>query len=116
MVADATRAAIRVLSAGERARSPWGCSVGEGDVDPAIVGHRGLVGPARVELPAARRGELAEGTAEWTDAIERLLTSAERRARLGAAGRRRVEATYSVKAQAGRLVDLLRSAVPRGQS
>lgn len=74
------------------------------------------VGVNREIVDQGENGELAESTAEWADAIERLLTSAELRARLGAAGRRRVEATYSVQAQAGRLVDLLRSVVPRGRS
>lgn len=55
-------------------------------------------------------GELAEGTAEWTQAIERLVTDVERRRRMGEAGRQRVQRDYSLQAQAHCLVGLLRQA------
>ena len=61
-------------------------------------------------------GELAGNTAEWAQAIERLVVDAALRDRMGAAGRRRVEATYSMQAQVKRLTGLLQSAAPRGQS
>ncbi len=46
-------------------------------------------------------------------AIERLLTDAELRARMGAAGRRRVEADYDAACNAVRLLDVLRATVRR---
>ncbi|OJY88568.1 MAG: glycosyl transferase family 1 [Lysobacterales bacterium 63-13] len=61
-------------------------------------------------------GELARSTAEWTQAIERLVTDVERRRRMGEAGRQRVQRDYSLQAQAHRLVGLLRQAAPRAES
>jgi glycosyltransferase involved in cell wall biosynthesis len=74
------------------------------------------VGVNKEIVQQGETGELAGGAAEWVQAIERLVVNAALRGRMGAAGRRRVEATYSIQAQARCLTELLRSAAPRGQS
>jgi glycosyltransferase involved in cell wall biosynthesis len=61
-------------------------------------------------------GELAESAAEWTQAIERMVADITLRNRMGAAGRQRVEQTYSMQAQASRLVGLLRKVASRDEN
>lgn len=58
-------------------------------------------------------GLLATTTEDWIAALTRLKTDAALRARMGTAGRRRVEQTYCLQAQAGRLAAALRAAVDR---
>jgi glycosyltransferase involved in cell wall biosynthesis len=48
-------------------------------------------------------GELAGTSLEWEQALERLVGDAVLRGRMGRAGRRRVEAHYSVQVQVARL-------------
>ncbi len=55
-------------------------------------------------------GFLAEGAQEWLDALERMLTQADLRVRLGAAGRQQVEKEYCLQVTGPRLADWLRSA------
>ncbi|MBA2078450.1 glycosyltransferase family 4 protein [Rhodanobacter sp. PCA2] len=52
-------------------------------------------------------GFLAAGAADWHDALEQLIRSRPLRARMGLAGRARVEREYSVGAQASRLAQVL---------
>jgi glycosyltransferase involved in cell wall biosynthesis len=52
-------------------------------------------------------GLLAGGNAEWVAALERLLQDPALAARLGAAGRRKVEASYSVQARCDELAAAL---------
>src|SRR5439155_14922425 len=52
-------------------------------------------------------GFLADTADEWVEAVARLAADAALRRRLGAAGRRRLEADYSVAAGAERWLDLL---------
>jgi glycosyltransferase involved in cell wall biosynthesis len=54
-------------------------------------------------------GLLASTEDEWVDALDRLLGDAELRRRLGAEGRRTVEAGFSAEVQAPRVAALLRS-------
>jgi len=55
-------------------------------------------------------GYCVSGTQEWVEAIERLAADPALRERLGAAGRRRLEARYSVTVQAPRFAEVLRRA------
>lgn len=55
-------------------------------------------------------GYLAESRAEWAQALKALKEDGDLRRRMGAAGRRRVEAEYSVQVNVPRLVGLLRAA------
>lgn len=55
-------------------------------------------------------GYLTEGVQDWVDALERLLTDATLRARMGSAGRRQVERDYCLQATGPRLVGWLRKA------
>ena len=54
-------------------------------------------------------GFLASSEPEWADALARLIADPELRRRMGIAGRRRVEAEFSLEVQAPRLERLLRS-------
>jgi glycosyltransferase involved in cell wall biosynthesis len=54
-------------------------------------------------------GFLATGEAEWRDSLLRLIDDPALRRQFGAAGRRRVEQSYSLEVHAPRLVGLLRS-------
>jgi glycosyltransferase involved in cell wall biosynthesis len=66
------------------------------------------VGVNRDIVQAGRNGELAETSGEWEQALERLVSDPDLRRRMGAAGRRRVEETYSIQAQVAGLVGLFR--------
>jgi glycosyltransferase involved in cell wall biosynthesis len=57
-------------------------------------------------------GFLATNDAEWRDALVRLIEDRSLREAMGKAGRERVVEGYSLAAQAPRLVELFRSAVP----
>jgi glycosyltransferase involved in cell wall biosynthesis len=56
-----------------------------------------------------KTGYHARNAAEWESALERLIRSAELRARLGAAGRAHVESRYAMKVYRARYVELLES-------
>jgi glycosyltransferase involved in cell wall biosynthesis len=64
------------------------------------------VGAATEIIQDGRSGLLARTAAEWTSALSTLVASAERRAALGAEGRRRVEGEYSVAVNVPRLIAL----------
>jgi len=69
---------------------------------------------ANVELVSEGvNGYLAESPAEWVEALERLLTSADLRLQLGAQGRRRVEEKYCLQVTAPTLAALLRKAAAK---
>lgn len=61
-------------------------------------------------------GALAATPEQWLAALAQLADDPELRARQGAEGRRRVEAWYSLQAQAPRLVGMLQEAVRRGRA
>jgi glycosyltransferase involved in cell wall biosynthesis len=61
-------------------------------------------------------GYLASNEKEWVDALSRLRNDPALRQRMGAAGRRLVEAEYSIPATVDRLADVLRGAVNTGKS
>lgn len=54
-----------------------------------------------------KHGFLASSPGEWAEAIRRLAMDPSLRRRMGDGGRRRVEQTYCLQAQASRLVDML---------
>ena len=54
-------------------------------------------------------GLWARTPAEWEEALVRLASDADLRHRMGRAGRQMVADTYSLRAQQGRLLDLLRA-------
>lgn len=56
-------------------------------------------------------GFLAQTDDEWRTAVSTLISDPDLRQRMGAAGRRKVEARYSLEAWAPRLVELLREVV-----
>ena len=66
-------------------------------------------------VQSGENGELAHTPDDWTHALEGLATDARLRHRMGAAGRRSVETTYSLQAQAIRLVGMLRNAGSRNE-
>lgn len=69
-----------------------------------------VANPVGVQAEMVRHGEtgfLARTPAEWVEALRRLASDPELRRRLGAAGRRRVEAEFSVEAGAARWLGLL---------
>ena len=68
------------------------------------------VGVNRQIVSHGVNGFLAESTAQWSDALSRLLGDADLRLRMGAAGRALVEQSYSVQVTAPRLAALLRMA------
>ena len=61
-------------------------------------------------------GALAATPEQWLAALAQLADDPELRARQGAEGRRRIEAWYSLQAQAPRLVGMLQEAVRRGRA
>jgi len=67
------------------------------------------VGVHTVLVSEGQTGYLPQTPAEWIQAVRRLAQDAERRRRLGTAGRHCVEAKYSVAAGAARWGDLLGS-------
>jgi glycosyltransferase involved in cell wall biosynthesis len=72
-----------------------------------------VASPVGANVDIVRHGEngfLAADDAAWRDALERLIASPSMRARMGHAGRARVEAEYSLVAQVPRLADILRRA------
>lgn len=86
------------------------------------VGHRALqfmasglpviatpVGAHRDIISNAVHGRLAGSEMEWESALQTLLPDPSTRARMGAAGRQRVESKYSLQAQALRLGEMLRA-------
>jgi glycosyltransferase involved in cell wall biosynthesis len=69
-----------------------------------------VANPVGVQAEMVRHGEtgfLARTPAEWVEALRRLAADPDLRRRLGAAGRRRAEAEFSVEAGAARWVSLL---------
>lgn len=56
-------------------------------------------------------GYLARSEDDWEDRLEKLIVDRDLRARLGSAGRARVEETYSLQAQAPRLSAILNSTI-----
>jgi glycosyltransferase involved in cell wall biosynthesis len=76
------------------------------------VGVPTVASPVGVNSAIIREGEnglLAATEEEWVDKLLTLVRDVELRRRLGAAGRATVEATYSLRAQAPRVLDLLGS-------
>lgn len=72
-----------------------------------------VASPVEVNRELVRHGEngfLASSDREWGEALGRLVDDAALRNRMGAEGRRRVEAEYSLQVHAPRFADLLRSA------
>jgi glycosyltransferase involved in cell wall biosynthesis len=72
-----------------------------------------VASPVGVNVNIVHHGEngfLATDEAAWRDALERMIASPALRERMGAAGRARVEAEYSLEAQVPRLADILRRA------
>jgi glycosyltransferase involved in cell wall biosynthesis len=64
------------------------------------LGIPAVISPVGVNVEIASNGAalLADGPAEWHDAVLGLIQSPERRAELAARGRERVEERYSVRA------------------
>ena len=60
-------------------------------------------------------GFLAETDEEWRSAIATLLTDADLRRRMGAAGRRKVEETYSLQVWGPRVAQMLRQVADEGR-
>ena len=82
------------------------------------VGLPAVASPAganRQIVVDGQTGFLAETPAEWQAALERLAVSPALRARLGAAGRERLAAHYSVQAVLPRLVDIVGRAAQVGR-
>lgn len=61
-------------------------------------------------------GFLAESEAEWNSALEILLTNAELRKRMGAAGRKKVEQKYSLQVYGPKVAGLLREVALSGRT
>jgi glycosyltransferase involved in cell wall biosynthesis len=82
---------------------------------PLVVSRAGaipeVVGPDGLAAEVVTPGDVAE----LTRALERLLDDPERRARLGAAGRRRVEELFSWKAVAEKTAAAYDDAIARYQ-
>jgi hypothetical protein len=73
-----------------------------------------IASPVGVNSEIVSHGEngfLASTVEEWTEALQRLVSDAELRRRMGEAGRRRVEERYSLQVQQPRLLALFRSCV-----
>jgi glycosyltransferase involved in cell wall biosynthesis len=65
-------------------------------------------------VEGGKNGFLASSDGQWTEAIGALAANAGLRRSMGEEGRRRVEQTYCVQAQANRLVDMLNSVATGG--
>jgi glycosyltransferase involved in cell wall biosynthesis len=78
---------------------------------PAVVSPVGV--NATLVEPGVS-GFHARGDDEWVERLARLAGDPELRARLGAAGRRTVEAGYSARVQAPRVAEILRAAAGSG--
>ena len=74
---------------------------------PVVADDVGLTGDV---VGDERGGLLASSPQDWPCALERLAASADLRATLGAAGRARVEADFSVRAWGARLAQLISGA------
>ncbi len=74
------------------------------------------VGVNRDIIQDGVNGLLASTEDEWVEKLERVLTDAVLRRRLGAAGRETIEARYSVAANGVRLAEALREVVDRSRS
>lgn len=73
-----------------------------------------VASPVGVNRDIVRHGEngfLASSEPEWEEALARLIADPDLRRRMGLAGRRRVEAEFSLEVQAPRLERLLRSVI-----
>jgi glycosyltransferase involved in cell wall biosynthesis len=68
------------------------------------------VGMSRELIVHGENGLLATTTAEWADALRALVQNRDLRTRIGAAGRRTVEARYSAESSARLFAEVLRSA------
>jgi glycosyltransferase involved in cell wall biosynthesis len=73
------------------------------------------VGVNRDIIQDGRNGLLASTPAEWVEKLGRLLADASLRAGLGAAGRATIEAEYSLKANAPKMVKAVHDAVERAR-
>jgi glycosyltransferase involved in cell wall biosynthesis len=73
------------------------------------------VGVNREILRDGVNGLLAASTAEWVEKLGRLLANASLRAALGAAGRATIEAEYSLKVNAPKVVAAVHDAVERAR-
>lgn len=60
-------------------------------------------------------GFLAETDAQWREAIETLLSNADLRRRMGAAGRKKVEKSYSLQVWGPRVAQMLRQVADEGR-
>ncbi|MEQ8281073.1 MAG: glycosyltransferase [Deltaproteobacteria bacterium] len=70
------------------------------------------VGMNREVVVPGEEGFLARDTEAWVEALSRIAASADSRAKMGAAGRRRVETTYTYDAVADRWAELLERLTP----
>ena len=73
-----------------------------------------VASPVGVNTEIVAQGEngfLASGDSQWTEAINTLVADVALRQRLGRAGRRQVETTYCLQAQAPRLIEMLNRVV-----
>ena len=80
------------------------------------VGIPAVASPVGVNCQLIAQGEngfLAESSRDWESQLRLLIDDPGRRAELGCAGRRRVEADFSVKVAVPKLVDALRTAASR---
>lgn len=72
-----------------------------------------VASPVGVNVDIVRQGEtgeLASSIADWASSLARLVGDADLRQQMGAAGRRRVEETFSLQVQFARLAGILRDA------
>lgn len=76
----------------------------------------GRVGVNRTIVQEGENGLLAGSSAEWIEALGKLITSADLRARMGAAARRTVEDRYSVKVWRDRYLELFNTLLSNGRA
>jgi glycosyltransferase involved in cell wall biosynthesis len=77
---------------------------------PCVASPVGANSEAVIE---GRTGYYARDTSEWEHALERLISSSELRARLGAAGRAHVEGRYGLKNYQARYLELFEHLVSK---